>query len=55
MSDNSMEIAAKWLADQLAGNPRAIPDLKVRFGFTAKEACEAVARANAIRAERARA
>lgn len=55
MSDRSVESAARWLADQPAGNARIIPDLKSRFGFTAREACEAIARANAIRAERARA
>jgi len=55
MSAPTIESAAKWLADQPAGNPRAIPDLKSRFGFSAKEAYEAIARANAIRVERARA
>jgi len=55
MTSSSVEDAARWLADQPAGNPRIIPDLKSRFGFSAKEACQAVARANEIRAERARA
>jgi len=47
-----VEIAANWLADQPAGNPRIIGELKQRFELSAKQACEAIARANLIRTGR---
>ncbi|RVG89294.1 hypothetical protein [Sinorhizobium meliloti] len=51
-SIDQIETAAAWLADQPAGAGKVIRTLRERFALNAKQACEAIARAQDIRAER---
>ncbi len=54
MNTDFVRNAAVWLLEQPAGNPRIVSDLKKEFSLSAKQACEAIAQATAIRAERAK-
>lgn len=42
-------VAAQWLADQREAPRLAVPELRARFGLTALEACEAIAKAQNFR------
>jgi len=42
---DSVIVAAQWLADQRQPPHPVVPALKERFGLSALEACEAIARA----------
>lgn len=42
-SDSPTVTAARWLANQPAGNPRIIAELRERFGLSPVQACEAIA------------
>lgn len=46
-SENPTVTAARWLANQPAGNPRIISELRERFGLSPVQACEAIALARA--------
>ncbi|WP_412063752.1 hypothetical protein [Rhizobium sp. SYY.PMSO] len=47
--NESVTLAAQWLADQREAPARAVPELRQRFGLSAVEACEAIATANRFR------
>lgn len=51
--DFAVQAAAEWLANGRDQTGRAIvPEMKIRFGITALQACEAIRLANALRLAR---